>query len=1339
VKKSGSDSRAFANVRLLAMITIAILPAALGTARALMKNSGGEQVNNTNPSSSDAEVKQHRTVRMEAKELADDLSALFRPAQEPKAKVPVLTLQNAPNVPQCHGILRQEILDLVNAATDDPAETFEKNRRLHPHMIEMPPTLECASKLWLAVRRNGAAQPPADPGAINRRQYSLESVFLPGGLTAAVGTNIDPSNGVENYQGENNVAIDPNNPQHIIAHSNTFFKDTTAQCQSPTGGTASTFGTMALFGSSDGGVTWKYNCAPWHTSATGGVTGAVAWFGSDPALAWDNQGRAYACYMLISENSSGSAFGASIVLARSTDNGQTWSQFGNPVVNNVASTAHADDKEMMVIDNTSGQAHSFSGRIYVIWDDANAERIAHSDDGVTWSTVTPSSNTGAIGGNLAIAPDGTVYAIWTRYNVETIVFTKSTDGGATWTAPAVISTNALQSFGSNNLPPAQDTRGINGFGAIDVDRNPNSAFFGNIYVSFTDFPSGISTGADLNAYMIRSINGGTTWSTRIKVNDDNFGASQFFPWLAVDQSDGTVNMSWIDSRIDPINRKTQMVYARSIDGGVSFEPNILVNDNGANWRNNVNYSDENTADNTSYNGNQYGDYSGIAAFNRQVHPLWTDSRMFFPLADTHSPTRREDNGTSTITNCSAPSTVAAPTVNSSTTPSGAVSWAAPAGWGTNATNGTYSVYRNTTSTFPAGSPLASGLASTNYVDTTGVNGTTYFYFVRAKNNCPGTALTPMTADSVASASVVFGSAGTPTGALQGTVASGGSPVSDVVVNAGTFSATTNGSGFYQFTAINANTYTVSSSPAGYNSASVSGVVVTSGGTTVQNLSLTPISSNGCFTDTSFADFSTGSGTNVDIASSPADVKLALVGPEAVDQSNTPGSLFNAGNITSTQFLAQTFTTGATGNLTKAVFALGLATGGTSGTVLVELHNTVSGAPGTTVLASAVMGPVTNVGTAAVYSVTFSSPAPVTSGTVYALLLKPNAGSTAFGVRGGTNAYSGGAFYLSTNSGSTWTAQTTDLYFQDYVTPTSFKTSGNFVSSIKDSGAVVGATPTWSTLSWNNPALPSGTSIQFQAAASNSSSGPFNFVGPDGTSGTFFTNGASLAQFNGLRYLKYKALLNTTNSTVTPTLTDVTICFTDLPPLRIDTIAPRAGRTSGGQQIRLTGAFAGLSTVTMGGSSASWFYTNGSGDTSAITVTTPAHAVGAVQIDLTPTSGSVYSKANAFAYLPTVFTDDTITIGQTTSKAQHIIELRQAVDAMRVVAGLSGAPWTDPALAQGNPIRAIHILDLRSFLDDAATRLGYSTSPYTDPGLTLGFVIKRIHIEELRQRIRTIAG
>ncbi|HZS10469.1 MAG TPA: hypothetical protein VFD58_36915 [Blastocatellia bacterium] len=193
----------------------------------------------------------------------------------------------------------------------------------------------------------------------------------------------------------------------------------------------------------------------------------------------------------------------------------------------------------------------------------------------------------------------------------------------------------------------------------------------------------------------------------------------------------------------------------------------------------------------------------------------------------------------------------------------------------------------------------------------------------------------------------------------------------------------------------------------------------------------------------------------------------------------------------------------------------------------------------------------------------------------------------------------------------------------------------------------------------------------------------------------------------------------------------------LPPFRIDSVSPVAGRDQGGQQIRLIGALAGLSTVKVGGVSATWSFSNG---TSEVTVTTPAHAVGAVSIDVTPTAGGTFTKTNAFAYLPTTFTDDTLVAGVTTARAQHIIELRQAVDALRAVAGLGPAPWTDSTLLPFSTlIKAVHITELRTNLENVAALLGYSAGSYTDPGLGSGFFIKRVHIEELRQRIRTIAG
>ena len=191
------------------------------------------------------------------------------------------------------------------------------------------------------------------------------------------------------------------------------------------------------------------------------------------------------------------------------------------------------------------------------------------------------------------------------------------------------------------------------------------------------------------------------------------------------------------------------------------------------------------------------------------------------------------------------------------------------------------------------------------------------------------------------------------------------------------------------------------------------------------------------------------------------------------------------------------------------------------------------------------------------------------------------------------------------------------------------------------------------------------------------------------------------------------------------------------PLRLDTVAPPAGRASGGQQIKLTGAFASLTSVTVGGVAASWTFTNG---TSEITVTTPAHAVGAVTITLA-TSTETLSKANAFAYLPTTFTDDPLVAGVTTAKGQHVLELRAAVDALRLVAGLAPAPWTDATLTpEATIIKAVHILEIRTYLDDAAQRLGYAAGPaYSNPSLAPGSVIRRLDIEELRQRVRAIAG
>ena len=91
---------------------------------------------------------------------------------------------------------------------------------------------------------------------------------------------------------------------------------------------------------------------------------------------------------------------------------------------------------------------------------------------------------------------------------------------------------------------------------------------------------------------------------------------------------------------------------------------------------------------------------------------------------------------------------------------------------------------------------------------------------------------------------------------------------------------------------------------------------------------------------------------------------------------------------------------------------------------------------------------------------------------------------------------------------------------------------------------------------------------------------------------------------------------------------------------------------------------------------------------------------------------------------------------TKAKAVHITELRSAVDAVRTLAGLPAASWTNSNIATGVVINKADIQDLRDRLHDALTALGIITSPYTDStlaGAPNGTEIKAIHITQLRQR------
>ena len=305
-------------------------------------------------------------------------------------------------------------------------------------------------------------------------------------------------------------------------------------------------------------------------------------------------------------------------------------------------------------------------------------------------------------------------------------------------------------------------------------------------------------------------------------------------------------------------------------------------------------------------------------------------------------------------------------------------------------------------------------------------------------------------------------------------------------------------------------------------------------------------------DTTQSDFQTGVPTSVDLTANPGNV--VLLTPINVDQQNTTLGGFGVG-INTTTWGGQTFTPAATGTLVKAdinLFCSGCT--GTTPNLTLSVRATTGGLNGLPTgadLASTTI-PGFSSGAAVFYTGTFASPPTLTSGTTYALVIRPTAnpspGTYALTRSGtmtmGADVYAGGAQVSGASSGTVWSIPTTggvttDAGFRTY---TEFSLSGNQVSSMKDANPAPPGSPMWANMTWN-ATVPANTTLRFQVGASNNPAGPFNFVGPDGTPATFFTTSpASLSQFNGNRYLKYKAYLTTADSTVTPTLNDVTVCF-----------------------------------------------------------------------------------------------------------------------------------------------------------------------------------------------------
>jgi len=399
----------------------------------------------------------------------------------------------------------------------------------------------------------------------------------------AFGTNVDASHECGS-QSETAIAINPARPSNVIAGSNEIQRLP-----------------MRAMYSNDGGKTFAGSDLPLPPPRTNNGFD----FGSDPGLAFDSQGNAYYSYIVVFFSAGGSINGTEMAVARSSDGGATWTptffalQTGDGQFN---------DKPMITVDPTA--AHR--DRIYVAWDNATGNSsstkngnnvvLSFSDDGGrTFSAPASVSGnfvgrTGGIGADPYVTANGDVHVAWQDDAHLVIADVVSHDGGATFSAPHVV---AL----------------VNGFDlgiAAEAVRRalvyPACGSFGtSLYCSYTNGTDAAST-----VSVAKSTDGGANWSSKAMPGNGD----QFNQWLAVDQSNGSVNVSYYDSGTHGL-APTRYTLARSTNGGRTYATTPIANAP----------TDESCCAPSVNFGNQYGDYEQIAAFGGVVRPVWTDRRQ----------------------------------------------------------------------------------------------------------------------------------------------------------------------------------------------------------------------------------------------------------------------------------------------------------------------------------------------------------------------------------------------------------------------------------------------------------------------------------------------------------------------------------------------------------------------------------------------------------------------------------------------------------------------------------------------------------------------------------------
>jgi hypothetical protein len=430
-----------------------------------------------------------------------------------------------------------------------------------------------------------------------------------------------------NKQNEPSLAQNPTNPLNLIAGSNDENKEppctntTPSSCPFVPG-----VQTSGFYASFDGGKTWPcqgvIDLSAFHEYSFG-----------DPSQAFDSKGNAYYGHLAFpfppTTEELATGLQADFFVSKSTDGGCTYSSSAK-----VSGTAPAqfDDKPAITAD--ANPKSPFHDNVYAAWSKFSKQGIRgfgndqiffsrSTDGGASFSTplpISPAHNNAAVGGRqgaaVKVGPDGTVYVVWmdtvNKQAVERLSI--SHDGGKTFPMQNITVATVTDDF-VNPVPGSSFRQDARTFPSFSIAPD------GTLYVAWSN-RTGDPTNGHAVVLVTKSTDDGLTWSAPVVAGDVS-GRSAFFASVTTDPS-GKVDVAFL--ALDDVPTGTapgagvvhyDAYLTQSTNGGASFSSPLLMS---------TAPSDPDGSSTNSLGAQFLGDYITVVANASHVYAVWTDSR-----------------------------------------------------------------------------------------------------------------------------------------------------------------------------------------------------------------------------------------------------------------------------------------------------------------------------------------------------------------------------------------------------------------------------------------------------------------------------------------------------------------------------------------------------------------------------------------------------------------------------------------------------------------------------------------------------------------------------------------